>query len=391
MNQKSRRATDDVSFGVKVAALWSVCLLVIGVFLVAVVWLLNSVALVTIAVTIGIMICALLQPSVGWLASRGVPQKLAAILVFVVGIAMLALALWFVIYQIASSQTSIGQQLSASMVSIRDWLVNGPVHMSSEEANKYTIHIGQTIGKYKNDIISGAWANADTALGIVSGAVFTLFAVLFVLLDNGKMFGWFVRFFPDDVQGHVWAGGVASWRTLTAYMRSLVLLAAVNAVAMVPVMMIAGLPLVIPLAVLLFLGSLVPMIGVLVAGAMVVLIALVTKGITTAIVVAIMLVLIVQLFGNLLNPVILGKAVDIHPFAILIGVTGGSILAGIYGAFVAVPLVAVIHNSLRAVQHYNEGQIDDLLAGHEPEGLKEHPPPQVPHGQEHRLPDPDSA
>lgn len=392
MNVKPRQASDDVSFGVKVAALWSVCLLTVGVFLVAVVWLLNSIALVTIAVTIGIMICALLQPAVGWLTKLKVPQKLAAILVFVIGIAALGLALWFVVYQIASSQTSIGQQLSASMVSIRDWLVDGPIHLAGKEADKYTIHLGETIGKYKNDIISGAWANANTALGVVSGAVFTLFAVLFVLLDNGKMFGWFVRFFPDDVQGHVWAGGAASWRTLTAYMRSLVLLAAINAVAMVPVMMIAGLPLVIPLAVLLFLGSLVPMIGVLVAGAMVVLIALVTKGLTTAIVVGVLLVLIVQLFGNLLNPIILGKAVDIHPFAILIGVTGGTILAGIYGAFVAVPLVAVVHNSLRAVQHYNEGMIDDILAGHEPPGLKEHPPPAVPHGRERRRPeaDPDS-
>lgn len=390
MNQRPRRASDDVSFGVKVAALWSVCLLAIIAFLVAMVWLLNSISLVTITVAIAVMITALLQPAVAWLDRRGLPHAVAAVLVYVVGIALLGLALWFVISQIAKSQTNIGQQLTASLTTIRDWLVNGPIHMSSKEADKYTIHLGQTIGQYKNQIASGAWESANTAIGIVSGAVFTLFAVLFVLLDNGKMFGWFVRFFPDDTEGHVWAGGAAAWRTLTAYMRSLVLLAAVNAIAMVPVMMIAGLPLVVPLAVLLFIGSLVPMIGVLVAGAVVVMIALVTKGITTAIVVAIMLVLIVQLFGNLLNPVILGKAVDIHPFAILVGVTGGTLLAGIFGAFVAVPFIAVVHNAIRAMREFNAGKIDPLIEGHVPAEVAEHPPP-VPHGQEHRLSDPGPA
>ncbi|KYH43391.1 AI-2E family transporter [Branchiibius sp. NY16-3462-2] len=390
MNQRPRRASDDVSFGIKVAALWSVCLLAIIAFLAALVWLLNSISLVTITVAVAIMITALLQPAVAWLDRRGMPHALAAILVYIVGIALLGLALWFVISQIAQSQTNIGQQLTASLTTIRDWLVNGPIHMSSNEADKYTIHLGQTIGQYKNQIASGAWESANTAIGIVSGGVFTLFAVLFVLLDNGKMFGWFVKFFPDDIEGHVWAGGAAAWRTLTAYMRSLVLLAAVNAVAMVPVMMIAGLPLVVPLAVLLFIGSLVPMVGVLVAGAVVVLIALVTKGITTAIVVAIMLVLIVQLFGNLLNPVILGKAVDIHPFAILVGVTGGTLLAGVFGAFVAVPFIAVVNNAMRAIREYNEGEIDPLIAGHLPQEIADHPPA-VPHGQEHRLPDPDTA
>ena len=109
-------------------------------------------------------------------------------------------------------------------------------------------------------------------------------------------------------------------------------------------------PLVVPLAVLLFLGSLVPLIGVLVAGVVVCLIAFVSQGLTTAIVVAIALVLIVQLFGNLLNPIILGKAVDIHPLAILVGVTGGTLVAGIFGAFVAVPFVAVVNNAIRAVR-----------------------------------------
>lgn len=187
---------------------------------------------------------------------------------------------------------------------------------------------------------------------MLSGGVFCLFATLFMLFDNGRIWGWVVSMFPTT-STTTQEAGQAGWRTLTAYMRSLVLLAAINAVAMVPVMMIADMPLVVPLAVLLFLGSLVPLIGVLVAGVVVCLIAFVSQGLTTAIVVAIALVLIVQLFGNLLNPIILGKAVDIHPLAILVGVTGGTLVAGIFGAFVAVPFVAVVNNAIRAVREHH--------------------------------------
>jgi len=101
---------------------------------------------------------------------------------------------------------------------------------------------------------------------------------------------------------------------------------------------------VVPLGVLLFLGSMIPLIGMLVAGVVVVLVALVTKGAVMALVMAIALVLTVQLEGNLLNPLILGKAVQIHPLAILMAVTAGTIVGGIFGAFVAVPLVAVVNN-----------------------------------------------
>jgi predicted PurR-regulated permease PerM len=116
---------------------------------------------------------------------------------------------------------------------------------------------------------------------------------------------------------------------------------------MVIIMIIAGMPLVVPLGVLLFLGSLIPLIGMLVAGVVVILIALVTKGAVMALVMAIALVLTVQLEGNLLNPLILGKAVQIHPLAILVTVTAGTIVGGIFGAFVAVPLVAILNNVIR--------------------------------------------
>ncbi|WP_431841830.1 AI-2E family transporter [Calidifontibacter indicus] len=362
--QRPKRPLDDVSFGVQVAAWWSLCFVLITGGVVTLAWLLDRISLVTITVAVAIMICALLQPLVALLVRFKVPRTLAVLIVFLGGIAVISWLIWFVISQIAYSKDSLLSQLDGGLASIRDWLVNGPLKMTPKQADRYSVQLGQTLQEQFGGS-SAALDRATGAIGVLSGGVFCLFATLFMLFDNGRIWGWVVSMFPDHIHDHVQEAGQAGWRTLTAYMRSLVLLAAINAVAMVPVMMIADMPLVVPLAVLLFLGSLVPLIGVLVAGVVVCLIAFVSQGLTTAIVVAIALVLIVQLFGNLLNPIILGKAVDIHPLAILVGVTGGTLVAGIFGAFVAVPFVAVVNNAIRAVREHHgsrsSGGSDDLF------------------------------
>lgn len=350
---RAKRPLDDVSFGVQVAAWWSLCFLLVVAGLVTFFWLLDEIFLVTVTVTIAIMITALMQPIVALLTRHRVPRVLAVLIVFLGGIVLLSYLTWFVISQIAYSKDTLFNQLDGALSSIRDWLIHGPLKMTPKQADRYTVDLGETVQANNGDLASTAVDKASGAIGILSGGVFSLFATMFMLFDNGRIWRWVVSFFPDHIHDHVREAGGAGWRTLTAYMRSLVLLAGINALAMVPVMMIADMPLVVPLAVLLFLGSLVPLIGVLVAGAVVCLIAFVSGGLGTAIAVAIALVLIVQLFGNLLNPIILGKAVDIHPLAILVCVTAGTLLAGVYGAFVAVPLVAVLNNVVKAVREHH--------------------------------------
>lgn len=347
-----KRPIDDVSFGVQVAAWWSLCFLIIALGLVVLIWLLNEISLVTITMTLAIMICALLQPIVGLLRRFGVPKPIAVLVVFVGGIGVISFLTWFVISQIAYNKDSLLTQLGSAADGIRHWLITGPLKMKATEADKYTTNLAATLNEHGVGIDS-AVQTASSAVGVLSGGVLCLFATLFLLLDNGSMWKWVVRLFPRHTRPHMIEAGIAAWSTLTAYMRSLVLLAALNALAMVPFMMWAGLPLVIPLAVLLFLGSLIPMVGVLVAGAVMCLIAFVTKGVTTAIVMAIVLTVVIQLFGNLLNPIILGKAVSIHPLVILAGVTGGTLLAGMFGAFVGVPLIAVINNAVHAMRRHH--------------------------------------
>ena len=306
--------------------------------------LLNAISLVTITVIVAVMLCALLQPLVGQLTRYGVPRILAAILVFVLGMTTIVGAAWFVVLQITANSSELGTQLVDAMGTIRTWLVTGPPRMSETQVDQMIDDLTRVVTENRASLAQGVFSTANSALIVVSGVVFCLFATLFLMTDDGGIWRWVVRLFPSEARARVAHAGTVAWRTLIAYMRSTVILALINALTMVVIMLFAGMPLVVPLGVLLFLGAMIPLIGMLVAGVVVILVALVTKGLVMAVVMAIALVLTIQLEGNLLNPFILGKAVQIHPLGILMGVTGGTIVGGIFGAFIAVPLVAVLNN-----------------------------------------------
>ena len=356
MSPLHEHATDTVSWGFQVAAAWALRFLIVVAALFVLLNLLNAVSLVTIAVIVAVMICALLQPAVGLLTRHRVPRILAAILVFVLGMTMFVGAFWFVVQQVSANSSALGGQLLDAVGTIRSWLVTGPPRMSEHQVNQLIDDLTKTITANRASLAQGAFATANSALVVVSGAVFCLFATLFLMTDDGGIWRWIVRLFPNESRAKVAHAGNVAWRTLIAYMRSTVLLALINALTMVVVMLIAGMPLVVPLGVLLFLGSLIPLIGMLVAGVVVLLVALVTKSLVVALVMALALFLTVQLEGNLLNPFILGKAVQIHPLAILMAVTAGTILGGIFGAFIAVPLVAVLNNVANDVHGRTPGQ-----------------------------------
>ena len=356
MSPLHEHATDTVSWGFQVAAAWALRFLIVVAALFVLLNLLNAVSLVTIAVIVAVMICALLQPAVGLLTRHRVPRILAAILVFVLGMTMFVGAFWFVVQQVSANSSALGGQLLDAVGTIRSWLVTGPPRMSEHQVNQLIDDLTKTITANRASLAQGAFATANSALVVVSGAVFCLFATLFLMTDDGGIWRWVVRLFPGEARLKVAHAGNVAWRTLIAYMRSTVLLALINAATMVVVMLIAGMPLVVPLGVLLFLGSMIPLIGMLVAGAVVVLVALVTKSLVMALVMAIALFLTVQLEGNLLNPLILGKAVQIHPLGILMAVTAGTILGGIFGAFIAVPLVAILNNVANDVHAIASGE-----------------------------------
>src|SRR5665647_1267169 len=330
MSPLHERATDSVSWGFRVTAAWALRFLIVMAALFVLLTMLNAVSLVTITVIVAVMICALLQPGVELLMRNRVPRIPAAILVFVLGMSALVAAAWFVVQQVSASSSELGGQLLDAVGKIRNWLVTGPPKMSVHQVQQLIDDLTKSITDNRASLAQGVFATANSALIVVSGAVFCLFATLFLLTDDGGIWRWVVRLFPSEAQAKVAHAGNVAWQTLIAYMRSTVLLALINALTMVVVM--------------------------LVAGVVVVLVALVTKSLVMALVMALALILTIQLEGNLLNPFILGKAVQIHPLGILMGVTAGTILGGIFGAFIAVPLVAVLNNVANDVHTIDTGE-----------------------------------
>lgn len=356
--QHNTSAPDDA---LRVAAVFSArCLIVIG-FLYVLVLGLNRISLVTITITVAVMLSAILRPVVNGGVRLGAPRWLAAPVVFLLGVGFIGAAMWFVVSQITNNMDTIVTRLNEAGVSILIWLQEGPAHMSAEQVNQLSTLLAEKLTNARGDIASGALATASSVASFLGGSILCLFSLLFLLLDDGQIWSWVMSLFPARQRSRLKVGGAVAWRTLVAYMRSTILLAFINALTMVPIMMFARMDLVVPLAVLLFLGSLIPMIGMVVAGVVLMLVALVLKGPVTALAMGIALFLVIQLEGNLLNPYILGKAVRIHPLAILATVTGGTLVGGPFGAFVAVPFVAIVNNVVTAVRDPQPEPPTDLV------------------------------
>lgn len=345
----------------RVAAAIAGRLLVVIAFCYVLLLLLNQISLVTITITVAIMLSAILRPIVNSAVRQGFPRPLAAPVVFLLGVGSIGIAMWFVVTQITGNVDTITTRIGEAGLAITRWLQEGPMHLSQAQVDQYNTEFVSRLTNARGDIASGAIATASSLVGVVTGSLLCLFALLFLLLDDGTIWSWVVGLFPGREQPRVLVAGAVAWKTLVAYMRSTIVLALINALTMVPIMMFAKMDLVIPLAVLLFLGSLIPMIGMLVAAVVLMLVALVMQGPVTALVMGIALFLVIQLEGNLLNPYILGKAVSIHPLAILATVTGGTLVGGPFGAFVAVPFVAIVNNVVTAVRGSGDQNAPEMV------------------------------
>jgi predicted PurR-regulated permease PerM len=187
----------------------------------------------------------------------------------------------------------------------------------------------------------GLEIDAALAVEIVTGAVLAAVTLFFLVKDGHAIWPRAVRLFPPRARDDVRAIGELAWDTAAGYIRSLTIVAAVDAVLIALALWLIGVPFVLPLAALTFVGGFFPIVGAFVAGTAAALVALVAEGWTAALLVVGATILVQQLEGNVLQPYVVGSAVRVHPLAILLAITAGGILWGIAGAFLAVPLVAV--------------------------------------------------
>ncbi|RBM23786.1 AI-2E family transporter [Prauserella sp. PE36] len=359
--------TGSVPKGLRVCAALAWRFLVVIAALYVVVEIVGYLSVVVIPVSIALLLAALLAPAVRRLVAVRVPRSLATALVLVGGLGLVGGLLTFVIIQFTDGLPALQRQLTESLNQIEDWLINGPLHLRETQIEDA---INSAIGMIQENqaaLTSSALTTASTVGEFLTGFLLTLFVLIFFLVGGDQIWGFLMRGVPAHVRDRADTAGRRGFASLVSYVRATAAVAVVDAVGIGIGLWIVGVPLVIPLSTLVFLGAFIPIIGAVVTGAVAVLVALVTNGFVTALVVLAIVIGVMQLESHVLQPLLLGRAVKLHPLAVILAITVGLVAAGIPGALLSVPLLAVLNSGIKSLLHESSPDPEsvDVLADKE--------------------------
>ncbi|MGE2722478.1 AI-2E family transporter [Mycolicibacterium celeriflavum] len=342
---------DDQSVSplVRKAAAWSWRLLVILGAIVALLWVFKRLEIIVVPVALATILAALLMPAVDFLDRRGAPRAGAVALMLLSGFAVVGGILSFVVTQFIEGAPELTQQVSRSIDGMRNWLIDGPLHLSRDQIDNAGNAAIEALQNNQERVTTGALSTAGTVTEIVTGAVLVLFTLIFLLQGGRNIFAFVTQIFPVHVRDRVREAGRAGFHSLIGYVRATFLVALVDAVGIGTGLAIMGVPLALPLASLVFLGAFIPLVGAVVAGALAVVVALIAKGFIYALITLGLVIAVQQLEGHVLQPLVMGRAVSIHPLAIVLVIAGGGVLAGIVGALLAVPVLAFLNSAVRVL------------------------------------------
>jgi putative heme transporter len=330
-------------------AAWSWRLLVILGFGIAMIWVITRLEVIVVPVALALMVTALMIPAVDFLDRRGAPRGGAVALVLLTGIAIVGGMLTFVVSQFVTGVPGLVDQVTQSIESTRTWLIEGPAHLSKDQITNAGNSAIEALRNNQAKLTSGALSTAATVTEIITGALLVLFTLIFFLHGGRNIWQFVTRIFPENVQERVRDAGRAGFQSLIGYVRATFLVALVDAVGIGTGLAIMGVPLALPLASLVFLGAFIPLVGAVVAGFLAVVVALLAKGFIYALITLGLIIAVQQLEGHVLQPLVMGRAVSIHPLAVVLAIAAGAVLAGIVGALLAVPTVAFLNSAIRVL------------------------------------------
>jgi len=338
-----------VTWGVRVAASWSWRILVVVGVLAVLAQVVSRLSEVVIPVGLSLLLAALLTPAVGWAQRKGVPRGIATAGVLVGGIAALGAVLTFVVQAFVNGLPDLAAQVSASVTSVRGWLVNGPLNLRQTQIDSAFTSFTNSLGANRSAITAGALSTATTLSQVLSGLAIALFTTIFFVYDGAGIWRFVLRAVPGRARGRVDVAGQRGFASLVGYVRATVAVAGVDAVGIGIGLAVLQVPLALPLAALVFLGAFVPIIGAFLTGFIAVLVALVTKGYVVALIVLGVVVGVQQLEAHVLQPLLLGRAVALHPLAVVLGIAVGLVVAGVIGALLVVPIIAIANAAVRSL------------------------------------------
>jgi predicted PurR-regulated permease PerM len=347
-------ADQSVPNGLRIAAAWSWRTVVV---VAALYLLLRATAYLTVVIVpvfVGLLLAALLQPGAAALRRQGWPSSLAAATMLVVGLGVVAGIITLVVEQFAAGYADLADQVGQGLTQVQDFAVR-TFPISQNQINDAVASAQNGIVANQSLLTSGALTTAATVSQVFTGALLTLFTLFFFLMDGRHIWLWVVGLAPVNSQAYLDEAAQRSWRTLISYVRATVVVAAFDAIFIGIGLLFLGTPLVIPLAALVFLGAFIPIIGSFLAGTVSVLVTLVAVGPVRALVALGIIVLIMQLEGHVMQPLLMGRAVSVHPLAVVLGIAAGLLIGGIFGALIAVPVIACTNVAGTYLSRRHEG------------------------------------
>ena len=327
------------------------------------VYALVTLRLIFIPVVVALLISTLLVPLAERLRKRGLPSLLATWIVIVASLGLVAGIVSLIAPAIAGELDNVGRDVRKGTEDVITWLTTGPLDLTRSQINGYIDELSEQVRQRQSSIVSGAFKGAYLLAEVVVGTVLTLVLTFFFVKDGNRISTAILEMFPERRHDDIRTVSKRSWDALGAYIRGTAIVGLVDAVAIGGTMLVLGVPLVGPIAVITFFAAFFPLVGAVVAGVVAALVALVTTGFVPALILAAAAIVVQQVEGDLLQPMVLGRAVRLHPLVILLSLTGGAIVAGIAGAFLAVPVAAVTAVVVAHLRGQRPDTVADQAAG----------------------------
>ncbi|WP_051208393.1 AI-2E family transporter [Propionicicella superfundia] len=344
-------ANDFTPPALRIAAGWAWRLLLVAALAGGIVWLIRYFSTVTIPLAVAILLTALLTPLHRWLQRRKVHRVASTLVCLLVLVLVVGGVLTLLGAQIASEAPSLSENAIAGVQQLLAWLSDGPLQVNDEMIQGWTTQLTTALQDAAGSI-AGVVASAGASVGhFLAGAAIAILTTFFFLLEGERIWSFVVSLVPGPARARTRHAAGDGWISLVAYMRAQVVVCLVDATGVLIAALLLQVPLPWALFGLTFVASFVPILGAFVAGAVAVLLALVAHGWVTALIMLGAVILVMQLESHFLQPILLGKAVDIHPLGVLLGIAAGSVVAGLVGALMAIPVVAFSVAFARSLRH----------------------------------------
>lgn len=313
---------------------------------------------ITLPVLLALLLTTVLWPPAR-LLRKVMPAALAALLTLLGGLGVLVALGMVLAPQVTGQWEEVSDATVNGVRKLQDLIADEPFNVSSEQLDTAFDEVMTQIQGNAGSIASGVISGVSTASSYLITTILALVLCFFFLKDGPKFIPWASGVVGPRAAPHVAEVSRRLWVTLSGFIRAQAAVGLVDALAIGIGLWVLGVPFALPLAVLIFFGAFIPIIGAFLTGAIAALVALVTDGVTTALIVVALIVVVQQLEGNVLQPILVGRTLDLHAALVILAVTAGGGLAGIIGMFLAVPVLAVTVALLR----YGRERLEATIAG----------------------------